>query len=64
MNFKPKEKSPLIESYTIHRNTGTSASTVEVKITSGRLQGKSARVITTRPSAAYFNSSSREKILA
>ena len=45
----PREKA--VCSYEVTERDGS----VEIKITSGSLEGKSARVIQMPPSAAYFN---------
>lgn len=45
------EPTPGVSSYTITGSNGTR----EVMVTGGLLRGKSAKVITTSPSGAYFN---------
>ena len=59
-----ERKSQYIETYTIKKGMAQARETVEVNVTAGRLQGKSTRIITTRPEAAYFNSQPLTKIRA
>ncbi|MBT3915133.1 MAG: hypothetical protein HN731_03415 [Rhodospirillaceae bacterium] len=60
MDENKSVKGVLIESYSLVNNPGFNNSRVEVNITSGALQGKSANIITTSPSSAYFNTRVKE----
>lgn len=52
---------PAVKSYQIKGGPGGKPGNFVVVVTSGRLQGRQAKVITTPPSAAYFNQASKGK---
>lgn len=54
---KSSKASRPVQSYKIVKSSGKT----EVTVTSGTFAGKSARIISTTPAAAYFNSSPGER---
>ena len=55
MSQSPKQTTSGKDSAPSIRVVGAGANTVAVTVTSGTMAGRSARIITVPPSAAYFN---------